>query len=57
MEVLIMNQQTADGQYGVIHEVGDMGLGFTQLPNQNEQKSLQEQEYCQNEQRRNQNNW
>ena len=52
-----MNQQISDGQYGVIHEVGDMGLGFTQLPNQNDQKTLHEQEYRQNEQRRQQNNW
>ena len=51
------NQQAGNGQYGVIHEVGDMGLGFTQLPNQSDQKTLQENERRQNEQNRQQNRW
>ena len=51
-----MNQQT-NGQYGVIHEVGDMGLGFTQLPNNNDQKTLKNYERRQNEKKRQQNNW
>ena len=57
MEVLIMNQDTSNGQYGVIHEVGDMGLGFTQLPNHNDQKTLKNYERRQNEKKRQQNNW
>jgi len=53
-----MNQPN-NGQYGVIHEVGDMGLGFTQLPDQKDQKTLQEQErrQQQNNQNRQQNRW
>ena len=51
-----MNQQT-NGQYGVIHEVGDLGLGFTELPNQNDQKTLHEQEIRNNEKKRQQIRW
>ena len=50
------NEQADNGKYGVIHEVGDMGLGFTQLPNQDDQKTLQEQERRQNEQNHSQQN-
>lgn len=32
----------ADNKYGVINEVGDLGLGFQEL-NDNDQKVLQEQ--------------
>ena len=52
-----MNQDTSNGQYGVIHEVGDMGLGFTQLPKYNDQKTLRNYECRQNEKKRQQNNW
>ena len=48
---------STNGQYGVIHEVGDMGLGFTQLPNHNDQKTLRNYEHRQNEKKRQQNNW
>ena len=48
---------STNGQYGVIHEVGDMGLGFTHLPSHNDQKTLRNYERHQNEKKRQQNNW
>ena len=36
-------------QYGVIHEVGDMGLGFNVLPDEKDQKTLNDHDKDQKE--------
>lgn len=39
-------------KYGVIHEVGDMGLGFTSLPEKEDQETLRKHEEERNDRQR-----